>query len=240
MNQALSKSPFLSLSASLHSKSVCLPFLFQQQQSCHLTCHPICIFFRKKSRKPLQIYWSFFPAMGWIQMSPSTVCFGAKDDSYGIFRTAISGNITTFKLTCQHGHVTCHEADPSYQSKWGCLWPPLIPNQMATLITDNDRNLLLPTNDYRSNFLGCTFYSFPWATTESPDLLFDNFSSPLMVESNQEFQIWFSEDLLRWGHSDNGLERTCVAVYGLYVWMAVIALPNVVSELSQKFIFHSK
>ena len=155
--------------------------------------------------------------MGWIQMSPSTVCFGAKDDSYGIFRTAISGNITTFKLTYQHGHVTCHEADPSYQSKWGCLWPPLIPNQMATLITDNDHNLLLPTNEYRSNFLGCTFYSFPWATTESPDLLFDNFSSPLMVESNQEFQIWFSEDLLRWGHSDNGLERTCVAVHGLYV-----------------------
>ena len=38
-------------------------------------------------------------------MTPSTVCFGAKDDSYGIVRTAISGNITTFKLTYQHGHV---------------------------------------------------------------------------------------------------------------------------------------
>ena len=79
-------------------------------------------------------------------MTPSTVCFGAKDDSYGIFTTAISGNITTFKLTYQHGHVSCHAPDPSYQSKWGCLWPPLIPNQMATLITDNDRNLLTITD----------------------------------------------------------------------------------------------
>ena len=70
---------------------------------------------------------------------------------------------------------------------------------------------------YRSNSRGCTFYSLPWATTESPELLFDNFSFPLMVESNQELQIWFSEDLFRWGDSDNGLERTCVAVYGLYV-----------------------
>ena len=178
--------------------------------------------------------------MGWIQMTPSTVFFGAKDDSYGIFTTAISGNITTFKLTHQHGHVSCHAPDPSYQSKWGCLWPPLIPNQMATLITDNDRNLLLPTNDYRSNSWGCTFYSLPWATTESPELLFDNFSSPLMVESNQELQIWFSEDVFGWGDSDNGLERTCVAVYGLYVWVAVNALLNIVLELSPKFVFHSK
>ena len=132
MNQAPSKRPFLSLSVSLHCKSVCLPFLSRQQASSHLTCHPIRMFLCRKSRIPSQIYWYFFPAMGWIQMTPSTVCFGAKDDSYGIFRTAISGNIITFKLTYQHGHVTCHEADPSYQSKWGCLWPPLIPNSMAT------------------------------------------------------------------------------------------------------------
>ena len=239
MNQAPSKRPFLSLSVSLHCKSVCLPFLSRQQSSSHLTCHPIRMFLCRKSRISSQIYWYFFPAMGWIQMTPSTVCFGAKDNSYGIFRIAISGNITTFKLTYQHGHVTCHEADPSYQSKWGCLWPPLIPNSMATLITDKNRNLLLPTKDYRSNFLGCTFYSFPWATTESPELLLDNFSLPLMVESNQEFQIWYSEDLFRWGDSNNGLARTCVAVYGLFVWAAVVALPNVVSELLQKFIYIS-
>ena len=72
----------------------------------------------------------------WIQKTPSTVCFGARDDSYGFFWTSKAGNIITFKLTHKSGYVTCHSSNPSYSSKWGCLWNRLIPNQMATLITD--------------------------------------------------------------------------------------------------------
>ncbi|RMX60855.1 hypothetical protein pdam_00023821 [Pocillopora damicornis] len=144
----------------------------------------------------------------WIQMTPSTVCFGARDDSYGFFRTAKAGNIITFKLTYKSGYVTCHSSNPSYQSKWGCLWNRLIPNQMATLITDKNRNLLLPKSDFLSDYWGCKFYSLPWATTESPQLLFDNFSTPLAVETKQEFQIWYSEDLFKWGYGNNGYEKT--------------------------------
>ena len=121
-------------------------------------------------------------------MTPSTVCFGARDDSYGFFRTSKAGNIITFKLTYKSGYVTCHSSNSSYQSKWGCLWNRLIPNQMATLITDKNRNLLLPKSDFLSDYWDCKFYSLPWATTESPQLLFDNFSTPLTVETNQEFQ----------------------------------------------------
>ena len=150
-------------------------------------------------------------------MTPSTVCFGARDDSYSFFRTSKAGNVITFKLTYKSGYVTCYSLDSSYQSKWGCLWNRLIPNQMATLITDKNRNLLLPKSDFLSDYWGCKFYSLPWATTESPQLLFDNFSTPLTVETNQEFQIWYSEDLFKWGYEDNGYEKTCVAVYGLYV-----------------------
>ena len=104
-----------------------------------------------------------FPTVRWIQMTPSTVCFGARDDSYGFFRTAKAGNIITFKLTHKSGYVTCHSSNPSYQSKWGCLWNRLIPNQMATLITDKNRNLLLPKSDFLSDYWGCKFYSLPWA-----------------------------------------------------------------------------
>ena len=91
---------------------------------------------------------------------------------------------------------------------------------MATLITDKNRNLLLPKSDFLSDYWGCKFYSLPWATTESPQLLFDNFFTPLTVETNREFQIWYSENLFKWGYGDNGYEKTCVAVYGLYVWAA--------------------
>ena len=96
-----------------------------------------------------------------------------------------------------------HSLNPSYQSKWGCLWNLFIPNQMATFITDKNRNLLLLKSDFLSDYWDCKFSSLPWATTESLQLLFNNFS-------------------IRWRwrrtkNGDNGYEKTCVAVYGLYV-----------------------
>ena len=45
-----------------------------------------------------------FPTVRWIQMTPFTVCFGARDDSYGVFRTPKVGNIITFKLTYKSGY----------------------------------------------------------------------------------------------------------------------------------------
>ena len=58
-----------------------------------------------------------FPTVRWIQKTPSTVCFGARDDSYGFFWTSKAGNIITFKLTHKSGYVTCHSSNPSYSSK---------------------------------------------------------------------------------------------------------------------------
>ena len=149
-------------------------------------------------------------------MTPSTVCFGAKGDSYGAFRTPTAGSIITFKLTYLHGHVSCYGPDPRYLSRWGCTWEPLFPNNMATYITDDHKNPLLPKSEYRTGACGGRFYSLPWATTESPELLFDNFSTPLTVSANQEFQVWYIEDLFKCGQYDNGLEKTCAKVYGLY------------------------
>ena len=94
-----------------------------------------------------------FPTVRWIQMTPFTVCFGARDDSYGVFRTPKVGNIITFKLTYKSGYVTCHPSNP------GCLWNRLIPNQMATLITDKNRNLLLPKSDSYQIFGTASFTS---------------------------------------------------------------------------------
>ena len=45
-----------------------------------------------------------FPTIRWIQMTPFTVCFGARDDSYGVFRTPKVGNINPFKLTYKSGY----------------------------------------------------------------------------------------------------------------------------------------
>ena len=69
-----------------------------------------------------------FPTVRWIPMRPPTVCFGARDDSYGFFRTSKAGNIITFKLTYKSGYVTCDARKSSFHSKWGCLWNRFIPN----------------------------------------------------------------------------------------------------------------
>ena len=140
-----------------------------------------------------------FPTVRWIQMTPSTACFGARDDSYGFFRTSKAGNIITFKLTYRSGYVTCDAQKSSFHSKWGCLWNRLIPNQMATLITDKNRNLLLPKSDFLSDYWDCKFYSLPWATTESPQLLFDNLS-----DGGDEPRI---PNLVQWGLVQMGLWR---------------------------------
>ena len=106
-----------------------------------------------------------------------------------------------------------HLLNPSYQSKWGSLWNLFIPNQMATFITDKNRNLHLLKSDFLPDYWDRKFYNLPWATAESLQLLFDNLSTPLTVETNQEFEIWFSEDLFKWGYGDNGYEKPCCSVW---------------------------
>lgn len=149
-------------------------------------------------------------------MKPSTVCFGAKDDSYGSFTIPTSGNIITFKLKYLNGSVSCYKNNQDVnKSNWGCKRPDL---GMGTYITDSTRNRLLPKEEYLNGH-HCEYYSLPWAKTNSPELLFDNFSDPLRVETNQKFQVWFCEDFLDKSdcdESDNGDEKTCAEVYGLY------------------------
>ena len=79
---------------------------------------------------------------------------------------------------------------------------------------------LLPKDDYfLEGLLHCNkhYYSLPGQTADSPELLFDNFSTPLHASVGDEFQIWFTEDLYKCGHEDNGSGKTCVLIFGLFV-----------------------
>ena len=156
----------------------------------------------------------------WISMTPSAVCFGAKDDSYGSFKIPFPGKIITFKLIYLNGIMSCREDTPSYNSKWGCKVPDLNNHPMGTHITDSSKQRILPKSQHFKRGSGCladTYYNLPWATPDSPELIFDNFTSPLPVTENQEFQVWFGEDLNNCYEDNNGPEKTCADVYGLYV-----------------------
>ena len=61
---------------------------------------------------------------------------------------------------------------------------------------------------------------------------------PLALETSQEFQIWYSVDLFKWGYGVNGFEKTCVAVYGLYV-SVVTQITKYIEEESAKIGVHA-
>jgi len=151
-------------------------------------------------------------------MTPSAVCFGSKDDSYGSFKIRVPGKILTFKLAYLNGSLSCTK--DMLSSKWGCRVSFLKNHHMGTHITDSSKRRILPKAEHligRPDCLSDIYYNLPWATLDSPELIFDNFIIPLPVIENQEFQVWFGEDLIKCGHSDNGLEKTCARVHGLYV-----------------------
>ncbi|KAL9961578.1 hypothetical protein ACROYT_G030540 [Oculina patagonica] len=152
----------------------------------------------------------------WIQMSPSSVCFGSKDDSYGSFTIPTPGKINTFKLTYLYGNINCAAYSWSGQkSRWGCN------GAIGVHITYTNKSRLLPANSsYMTGGDNCDlneYYYFPWAITEGEELCFDEFSSPLSMSVGEQFQVWFIEDLKECGSEwDNTDEQTCAEVYGFY------------------------
>ena len=160
-----------------------------------------------------------FVLVNWKQMTTSSVCFGASADSFGQFVVPITGDVITFRLTYQHGSIECASG---LQSHWGCSHPSVPQDrQLGTLITNNRSERLLPQNDIfpagASTICNYCYYGLRGQTIDSPELLFDNFSTPLHVLAGEKFGIWFGEDLYKRGHTDNGQNKTCVKVFGLFV-----------------------
>ena len=150
-------------------------------------------------------------------MSP--VCFGARDNSYGVFNIPITGHVIAFKLVYRSGYVNC-DVNNQLNTKWGCTFPAP-PNNLAVFITDAQKKRIVPTDN--TSFLAypwCNdkplFYSLVGISENDSELRFNNFSSPMAVTTGQELQMWFSEDLLDCSEGDNG-GQTCADMYGSYV-----------------------
>ncbi|XP_078352206.1 uncharacterized protein LOC144636876 [Oculina patagonica] len=158
--------------------------------------------------------------VNWIKINTLPVCFGARDNSYGIFTIAQAGHVITFKLVHLSGYVTCDTRKPDWASNWACKY--FDSNNLAVFITDDQQQRILPTDNalFRAGSdASCglsSMYGVPGYSADSPELGFYNFSSPLAVSVGQEFQIWHTEDLYKCYEGDNG-GQTCTDMYGLYV-----------------------
>ena len=160
----------------------------------------------------------FFPLQdAWQKINSEPVCFGARDNSYGIFKITKTGGVKTMKLVHKSGYLSCCSSCPS--SFWGCQSYLYVKDGLMTLITDTNRNILLPSKDHliisHSGYAKHS-YQFPGTHHKSPELVFHNPSSPLTLSRNQELWIWYGQDYAGYSESNN-VGKTCADVYALYV-----------------------
>ena len=157
---------------------------------------------------------NFFPE-NWKKINTDPVCFGAKDDSYGTFIITESGVIYTFKLVHLSGSVSCNPKYPS--SYWGCEHNYYDEERLLTLITFQNRSVLLLAHYRRTQNNMCTYYSYKieGVGVNETELRFNNLPSPISVSVGQEFQLWYLADLKNCFEFDNS-GQTCADVYALY------------------------
>ncbi|XP_078374812.1 uncharacterized protein LOC144658279 [Oculina patagonica] len=152
----------------------------------------------------------------WKQINDAPVCFGARDDTYGTFNIKESGLVCTFKLVHRSGSLSCHPDYPS--SYWGCDNPSLEDKRLDTVITYPNKTALLLA-DYKKNLAGCDnqyyLYKIAGIGVNAPELVFDKLPTLLSVSVDQEFQIWYGQDLTDCSEDNNG-GQTCADVYAWY------------------------
>ena len=129
------------------------------------------------------------------------MCFGAKDNQFGHFQVEFGGSIEAVKLFHLYGLVTCG----SGWMKWGCKsWS----EGLRIFVTNASDSILLP-------MWKTSAYKLPGYHSNSTDVVFSDFPSPLQLSSGQELRLWFSLDYHNFEESNNG-GTTCADVFAKY------------------------
>ena len=155
----------------------------------------------------------------WQKINEDPVCFGARDDHYGVFHVTKTKNVKAMKLVHRSGSIKCNPAyDASY---WSCTnLKSYANNTFMTIITYANKKALLPTEQdlqaLNGGSHGKHFYVLEGIKQGSSELVLSSHSSPLRLLKNQELQIWYGQD---WAdlYEDNSRGTTCVDVFAWYM-----------------------
>ncbi|XP_068677476.1 uncharacterized protein [Montipora foliosa] len=149
--------------------------------------------------------------IGWQKVNVDPVCFGVKNDSFGIFEIHKPGHIYRWKLVHRSGYVNCL-SDKAFNTKWGCGNKNLR-KKLNVHITDEKDTRVFPANVSGSLVLDdYFFYRLLGFDAKSTEIVFDSTPTPLSVVAGQKFRIWYGEDLLNKGEPGN-MGRSCTDVY---------------------------
>ncbi|XP_078374940.1 uncharacterized protein LOC144658395 [Oculina patagonica] len=156
----------------------------------------------------------------WLKINTNPICFGARDDAYGSFTVAKAGSISALKLVHVSGVLVCHQQ--STTSYWGCERVLYGDKTLMTVITYDNRTMFLPTRHTArmgapgQNCASGYSYHLDGFDDRSPELVFKMSQSGAMsVAVNQEFQIWYGQDIENCSEMNNS-GQSCVHVYFWY------------------------
>jgi len=156
-------------------------------------------------------------AENWQKVNAEPVCFGGQDNTYGAFNITKTGRVKTMKLVHRSGSIRCNTIYG--ESYWACDNPPVYADKLMTIITNTNKDALLPpTEDLETNPGNGKkhFYSLKGTGHKSAELVFRSLSSPLSLSRNQELQIWYGQDWVDVSEGNNSGE-TCVDVFAWYL-----------------------
>ena len=120
------------------------------------------------------------------------------------------------KLVHRSGSIHCNPVDGD--SYWSCTHSD-VGNKLMTIITNTNRDALLPPTEDLETFHGSVkkhFYSLEGTGHKSPELVFRSLSSPLSLSRNQELQIWYGQDWVDFSEGNNS-GQVCVDVFAWYI-----------------------
>ena len=164
----------------------------------------------------LQLNPPLFLSVGWQKVNVDPVCFGVKNDSFGIFEIHKPGDIYRLKLVHRSGYVNCLSGK-AFNTKWGCnsIAHGYHGEKLNVHITYENNTRIFPANVDGSLVLDNLFYyKLPGFNGNSPEIVFNSTPTPLSVVSGQKFRIWYGEDLEIYHDSEKDNNGTsCTDVY---------------------------
>ena len=133
------------------------------------------------------------------------MCFGTKDNQFGTFVVEVGGHIDAVKLVHLHGKVSC-DVSKGLWSNWGCGT-----RNLFVLLTNSSDDILIPkvvAGGYKYNIKGYD--------SDSPEIIWKNFTTPIRFTSEQELRLWHGKDLVGKGEG-NSNGTSCTDVFALYL-----------------------
>lgn len=122
----------------------------------------------------------------------------------------VDGSLAAVKLVHVSGTVTCSKERQDSYTFWGCGYVTSL-DIINTLITSSSNVILLPENQGQGQG-----YRIPGYHSNSSQLIFPDFQTPLPVSLGQELRLWYSEDWADGYEADNG-GLTCADIYAKYI-----------------------